>query len=283
MACTDPQQRPDAGSEGSDTYIHDYESVHNTGIIRGRTLEKHGAFFLPYLRPDMNVLDCGCGPGTISLGLAKIVPSGEVVGIDIESSQLDIARSSAAEFGISNATFEVGNVYQLSFSDNRFDAVFSHALFEHLNDPVTAFKEIHRVLKPGGLVGVRTSEWSGTILSPSNEDLKSALDIYLKFRQERGGNPFIGQTLRALLREAGFVDTEGSASYECWGTKEGMASVADVLIGEFADQELQEQAVRLGWADKAHFERTAEAIRDLCRNPDSIFAHAWFEAVGRKE
>ena len=49
-----------------------------------RTAAKEGAFFLRFLRPGMRVLDLGCGPGSITLGLAEAVAPGEVVGIDFQ-------------------------------------------------------------------------------------------------------------------------------------------------------------------------------------------------------
>jgi ubiquinone/menaquinone biosynthesis C-methylase UbiE len=72
-----------------------------------RTAAKEGAFFLPFLRPGMRVLDVGCGPGSITLGLAEKVAPGEVVGIDFQPSQVAQAKALSAERGVTNTRFEV--------------------------------------------------------------------------------------------------------------------------------------------------------------------------------
>src|SRR5688572_23672212 len=131
-----------------------------------RTAQNHAAFLLPHLRDSARVLDCGCGPGSVSCDLAKIVASGHVTGIDREASQIERARSHAASRRLANTTFEVGSIYELPFPDSSFDVVFAHALFEHLSSPATALAEVRRVLSPGGLVALRSPDWGGFIVGP---------------------------------------------------------------------------------------------------------------------
>ncbi len=69
----------------------DYDAT--VSILAARTAEREGAFFLAHLQPGMRVLDVGCGPGTITLGLARAVAPAEVIGIDIAQSQVDAARA----------------------------------------------------------------------------------------------------------------------------------------------------------------------------------------------
>ena len=115
---------------------------------------------MPYLKPGMSLLDCGCGPGTITLGFAEVVSPGRVIGMDVEESQVEIARSNAETVGLSNATFETANIYELPFDDNSFDAAFCHGVLDHLTDPLKALLEMRRVLKPGGVIGVRSGNWA---------------------------------------------------------------------------------------------------------------------------
>jgi ubiquinone/menaquinone biosynthesis C-methylase UbiE len=109
-----------------------------------RTIESHGAFFLPYLQTGLSVLDCGCGPGSITMGIAARVAPGEVVGIDFAQSQIERAKATAIQSR--NVEFETGDCYSLSFDSGKFDRVFSHALMEHLADPVRALRELYRIL-----------------------------------------------------------------------------------------------------------------------------------------
>ena len=86
-------------------------------LLDRRSADTHAAHLLPHLEPDMRVLDFGCGPGTITVGLAVAVDPGEVHGIDMEESQIGLARSAAEAGGHANATFHVGDVTGLPFED----------------------------------------------------------------------------------------------------------------------------------------------------------------------
>ncbi|MBV9547471.1 MAG: class I SAM-dependent methyltransferase [Chloroflexi bacterium] len=130
----------------------------------GRT---SAAFFLPHLRPGLRLLDCGCGVGSITIGLAAAVAPGEVIGLDLEPGQIDQARALAREHGVANVTFRVGSVYDLPFADGAFDAAFAHTLLMHLHRPIVGLREIKRVLRPGGVIGVADDDQGTMLLSPA--------------------------------------------------------------------------------------------------------------------
>ena len=79
-------------------YIMGYSEAF-VGLLRRRSADINAAYLLPYLKPGHRVLDFGCGPGTISVGLAKAVEPGDLHGIDMEASQIEIARAAAAAGG----------------------------------------------------------------------------------------------------------------------------------------------------------------------------------------
>ena len=85
--------------------------------MAGRTAPVAGDFFVDHLQKGMRVLDCGCGAGPITIGLAEIVSPGEVVGIDQEFAQVGRARALAAEQSAPNVRFDVGDLFVLSFAD----------------------------------------------------------------------------------------------------------------------------------------------------------------------
>lgn len=175
-------------------YLPGY-STNATEFMAGRTALSHAAFILPMLTPGLRVLDCGCGPGTITLGLAKLVHPAEVIGLDREESQIEIARKSVAGT-ISNVRFETGSVYALPFPENSFDFVFAHAVFEHLHDPKSALAQVRRVLRLGGLVALRSSDWGGFLVFPESEDLRAALDYYQTMQIEAGGDVHVGRKFK---------------------------------------------------------------------------------------
>src|SRR5262249_51459675 len=95
-------------STHTDRYTHGYSEEHRR-FLSTRTAQDEGDLLLPHLRPGMRLLDCGCGQGALTTSLAGVVAPGEVVGIDIEESQVEAARAWAARDRVANARFEVGS------------------------------------------------------------------------------------------------------------------------------------------------------------------------------
>lgn len=98
-----------SGSGPADERQETYTLGHSDDFLRTlqlRTLETCAPFFLPYLRPGLRVLDCGCGPGSLTVELAERVAPGEVVGIDIGAQALAEARGLARARGVDNVRFE---------------------------------------------------------------------------------------------------------------------------------------------------------------------------------
>src|SRR5690606_25679600 len=118
--------------------------------------------------PGMAVLDCGCGPGTIALDFAEMVAPGEVWGIDLDASYVLRAQELAAERTLSNIHFRQASVYALPFPDQSMDAVFASTLLAHLSQPFAALTEIKRVLRPGGVIGIRDADAIATLIAPAS-------------------------------------------------------------------------------------------------------------------
>jgi hypothetical protein len=139
-----------------------------------------------------------------------------------------------------------------------------------------------RVLKPGGCVGIRTTAADGILFEPKDEFLKKAWDIYLRYRQHNGGDPFVGAHLKSLLREAGFEEIAWSVTYDIWSTSDQVRSFMDVHLVEMTGPRIVEQVTQLGWASPEDFRAAEAAIRAWGSNPDAIFAVSMGEALGFK-
>jgi len=92
--------------------------------MRFRSAERSCGFFRDQVGPASRILDCGCGPGSITLGLARWAPEGETIGIDIGAEQLDGARARARDLGVTNVAFREASIFDLPFADDSFDVVF---------------------------------------------------------------------------------------------------------------------------------------------------------------
>ena len=246
-----------------ETYTPGYSQA-AAAFMGRRRLDPNGTFFLPHLKSGISALDCGCGPGTITRHIALRIAPGRVIGLDFNADQVAVAMQHAKIQGIANIEFRQGSIYALPFADNSFDAVFSHALIEHLKEPVKAVAEFKRVLKPGGMLGVCTPDWGGFLLAPPSEKLLLAFEAYKQLQNRNGGDVYCGRKLGKFLGDAGFEKIEMHARYENY---QPLATIGDFL------------AVNLEEAGDA---KSARTWREWGRQPNGMFAQAWVSCVGRK-
>ncbi|MBI1914208.1 MAG: methyltransferase domain-containing protein [Planctomycetes bacterium] len=265
-----------------DIYSVGYESV-TADFFRARRAATHAAFFLPHLRAGMRLLDGGCGPGTISIDLAAVVSPAEVVGIDLEPSQVDLARAQVAERGASNVRFEVADLYALPFPDESFDAVFLHGVLEHMGEPVRGLREVHRVLKRGGVLGARHADFGAFLLEPAPAPLDRFAGLFQLLMVCNGADPKAGRHQLRWLRESGFTRIEAAASFDCWTRTPAEAHQnARFLAQLVSDSAFAAQLVAAGLADRTVLERMRQGFLEWGANPDAFAAEAWGEAVAWK-
>ena len=91
-------------------------------LLRRRSAGRNAAHLLPSLQPGMDILNLGCGPGSITLGLAQAVYPGQATGLE-NPEQVELARHGAAEGRVENARFVTGDALELPFPDSSLDAV----------------------------------------------------------------------------------------------------------------------------------------------------------------
>ena len=121
-------------------------------------------------QPGERVLDLACGTGIVARTVAPMVqPGGEVFGVDFNPAQIATARSID-----SSIDWREGDAESLPFTDQEFDLVVCQQGFQFFPDGVQAIKEIHRVLKPGGRVGIAV--WSSIEKCPGYPALVHALE-----------------------------------------------------------------------------------------------------------
>lgn len=101
------------------------------------------------LRPEMNVLEFGCGTGSTALLHAPYVKS--IVAIDFSKKMIEIATNKAREQGVGNVSFQTGMIEDWPVEDRSFDVIFGLSILHLLEDKEAVLRKVHRLLKPGGV------------------------------------------------------------------------------------------------------------------------------------
>jgi ubiquinone/menaquinone biosynthesis C-methylase UbiE len=244
-------------------------------MMSSRTAGSRVSFFLSALAPGMRVLDAGCGPGTITLGLARAVsPGGSCFGVDREASQIERARSAGANDEMTAIAFETASIYELPFPDATFDAVLSHAVFEHLARPQAALAELRRVLRPGGVLGVCSSDWRGAQIEPRGYDVDLALRCHLWLRRRAGGDPYAGAQLPGWIEAAGFVGLEV--------TREHHVDMEYRAFARYIGSRIEEASREMPGDERDELLAGAAAARRWALGEDGHLSQPWTAVLARR-
>lgn len=197
------------------------------------------------------VLDVGCGTGVASRAIARRKGfAGRVIGVDRSPYLSATATRLAREEGLGNVEFRSGDSHSLGLAAASFDAVVAHTLLSHVEDQLAVLKEIVRVVRPGGRIGIFDGDYASMTLAIGEPAQAKAMNEAIIDAQVT--NPRIVRDMPGLLREVGL---------------ERVASFADVV----AD---------IGTAD--FFAPTLQALRRLLPKSGAMSesdAHAWADAM----
>jgi ubiquinone/menaquinone biosynthesis C-methylase UbiE len=255
----------------ADTYTHG----HHDSVLRShrwRTAENSAGYLLPHLHSGQSLLDIGCGPGTITLDLARLVAPGQTVGLDRELIPLVSARAAATEQGVTNVGFTVGDVYQLDFPDHSFDIVHAHQVLQHLTDPIAALIEMRRVCRPGGFIAARDADYAAMTWFPADPRLDRWLELYHQVARANGAEPDAGRRLLSWARAAGYKDIASTATVWCYSTPDELAWWSDLWADRITQSALAHQAVSGDFADEQELADLAVGFREWAAHEDGWFA-----------
>ena len=251
-------------------------------LLDRRSAKTHARYLLRHLIPGHRVLDFGCGPGTISIGLARAVEPGELHGIDVEESQIGLARAAAEAGRHRNMTFHVGDVTDLPFEDDFFDVAHCHAVLMHVPDTPATLSEVKRVVKPGGIVGAREMFVGSSFLEPGGEAVDAAWTALARPLGANGGHPQMGRELKGTFLDAGFSDVRAGGSFDFFGSAEDVAFLRAFIDNWFYSPEVLEAATKYGLATREEFDQWREGLDAWQSDPGACGAFAFGEVLASK-
>ena len=247
-----------------DTYTHG----HHDSVLRShrwRTAENSAAYLLPHLRPGLDLLDVGCGPGTLTVDLARRVAPGRVVGVDVSPEVVEEAR----RLGGDAVAFEVGDFRTI---EGRFDVVHAHQVLQHLTDPVGALRAMAGLTRPGGVVAARDSDYRAFAWYPQLPELDRWMELYQVAARANGGEPDAGRRLHAWARTAGFEQVTSTTATWCFTGPDDRAYWGGMWEDRILTSALAEQLLAEGRATRAELEEISTAWRAWTDDPDGWIA-----------
>lgn len=253
------------------TYTHG----HHPNVLRShrnRTVENSARYLAPELVAGRTVLDVGSGPGTITADIARRVDPGHVTALEMTEQAAKITAAELARQEIVNAETVVGDVHRLESDDDSFDVVHAHQVLQHVADPVVALREMARVTRPGGAIGVRDSDYASFAWYPEFPELDEWLDLYRSAARANGGEPDAGRRLLAWAHAAGLENAEPSSSTWCYATAETRQWWGGMWADRIVESALAEQLVTEHRATNADLARIGNAWRRWAEHPDGWFS-----------
>jgi arsenite methyltransferase len=153
------------------------------------------------MQPGETVLDLGSGAGfDCFLAARKVGPSGRVIGVDMTDTMLEKARASTAKTGFGNVEFRKGDIEVLPVETTSVDVVISNCVLNLVPDKDRAFREIHRVLKPGGRLAVSDMAWEVEPAVSVRRDMEALVGCI--------GGALVLDDYVSRLKRAGFANVE---------------------------------------------------------------------------
>jgi ubiquinone/menaquinone biosynthesis C-methylase UbiE len=244
---------------------------------RGRTpaqvrLRRRFLRFVP-IRRGQRVLEVGCGTGVVLRDVAALVGAGgEVTGLDPSRTLLARARRLAAGARGAPLRLRHGTGDTLPFARARFDVALAITVILHVADPLRVVKELARVTRPGGRVGLQDQDFGLVAAAHPDRALTDRIldGVAARIYEE----PYSGRRLPGLLREAGLVDVRVLADvYQ----DTALTDFSRAFLGRRA-----ENAVRFGIVDALTAERWLDGFNDYLARGAFVLTMNYFGAVGVK-
>jgi ubiquinone/menaquinone biosynthesis C-methylase UbiE len=155
------------------------------------------------LKPNMKVLDAGCGTGAVTRRMASSLFPEEACGVDVDPLFIDEAKKSASKEGVKNIRFELGNIDNLKYENGTFDLSYCRLVLMHVSSPVKTIAELKRVTEKGGIVAASDVDDGAMLSFPLAPRFFELWSKFGQWAKARGDDRYIGRQLFSIFSEAG--------------------------------------------------------------------------------
>jgi len=264
-------------------YVHGYDQRENLRLQdQASTLVELLHFDTSY-PAGSQVLEAGCGVGAQTITLARNNPDARITSIDISESSVAEAKKKIEGAGLTNVTFQQGDIYKMPFGSKSFDHLFVCFVLEHLSRPVEALRCLKNLLKAGGTITVIEGDHGSTYFYPTSEAAYKAIQCQVELQRRAGGNANIGRELFPLLNRAGFSSIHVSPRMVYVdSTKPSLVEGFTKNTFTAMIEGMRESSIGAGLIDENTFD---EGIKGLYRTTetDGVFCYTFFKAIAKKQ
>ena len=163
-------------------------------------------YLAPHLTANAQVLEVGCGPGTILRAMTDAHKTAMGTGIDVGPTR--IRRAEENNSGNRRLRFRLGDVQELDFDSGAFDVVYARMLLQYVRDKERAVSEMVRVCKPGGTVLMQDLDGQLVWHYPEDALMRQTVSRVLASLEQSGFDPFVGRKLFWLARNSGLDNVQ---------------------------------------------------------------------------
>lgn len=248
--------------------------------LKKRSAFEKGRFLIPHLKETDYLLDCGCGPGSITLDFASILGKGRVIGIDFESSQIEFAKQLMKEKKISNAEFHVADILNLPYGNNTFNIAFTNGVLWTVQETLQALEELKRVVKPGGIIACREPSFEGLLYYPESKVFEKAFHLQKRSLDALGNKHNLGKELSIYFSKVGLNDVQLSVSCDVYSSPEKRKLIAAYRIAAWNEAPWAQYIHEKSWATHDDIKEFQGELLAWEKKEGAFISAPWVEAIG---
>jgi ubiquinone/menaquinone biosynthesis C-methylase UbiE len=231
------------------------------------------------LPPGARVIEIGCGPqGCLELLADRVGPSGSVVGVEVSTEAVELARRFLEEHGITNAEVLHGDAKSTDLPRASFDLATARLVLVNIPEPEALVAEMVALVKPGGIVALHEADWRAHVCDPplpAWDRLMGALEDYAT---ANGIDLFVGRRLPRMLASAGLSDVRVNPLIHAYGPGHSRRPIFLQFVNN-----LRDRIVADGLISEAEFADCAAALARHLDDPATlVLSHAFVQAWGQK-